>query len=400
MAIHGQGGAGGRYLILVVLAAAGQATAASTAAGEPSPASVAGIVAASTSNHAELVKTVPIGRREGQHKRVALSLGPGRLPSLSRGATLRVSAEVQLSVTCIGEADHRCIGRPYTFSPRIAAWIVVAGSPREARGAKTMRVTEVDRMRCSQRPPSRNHHCVLVIGTATREIDAPARLPCKLDRCHVNLVVSASHPAARPGNVVTVGADRTDGTVRQGQARLNAAVVRGPLPPPEASRSGHILHGGIPIAPERKAGRRTVYSVKLPPLRVGDLVVASARQSSGIDHLPYNVFISSRLTLSTTPGARTADRIARRIGAPGGQVSEGNGFNCTQGPSAYRTPCLTRKVGMFAVGRQPLRRGRPVPIYLNLVLGSLAKLDVPRRGDEVRPVAGGSLQASVYSVTG
>jgi hypothetical protein len=399
MAIHGYRGAGGLCLVVVV-AGAGQIMAASTTAGASEGFPGVGMLVATTGNHAELVKTVPIGRHEGERKRVALSIGPGRLPALRPGDTLRVSAEVQLSVTCIGEADHRCIGRPYTFSPRIAAWIVMSGNRREARGRKTKRISDVDTMRCSQRPSSRNHHCVLVVGTATHRIEAPARLPCRPDSCHLNLVVSASHPSARRGNVVIVGADRRDGSVRQGQARLNAALMRGPLPPPEVVRNGHILHGGIPIAPEGSAGRRAVYSVKLPRLRAGDVVVASARQSSGIGHLPYNVFISSRLMLSTAPGARRADRIARRIGAPGGQVTEGNGFNCTHGRSAYRSPCLTRKVGMFEVRRSPRRDGRPVPIYLNLVLGTLAKRHVPSPADQVRPLSGGWLQASAYSATG
>jgi hypothetical protein len=400
MVVHAHRGAGTLCLILVVGAEAMLVMTQSIAAGESVTRLETGVFAATTPSHAELVETVPIGRREGQRKRVALSLGPARLPSLRRGDVLRVSAEVQLSVTCIGAADHRCIGRPYTFSPRLAAWIVLAGNRREVHGRKTRLVSEVDRMQCSQRRSRRNHHCVLVIGTDATEIGPPSRLPCRPERCHINLIVSASHPNAQPGNVVTVGADRPDGTVRQGQARLNAAVMRGPLPPPRVARSSDILHGGIPIAPDGTAGRRTVYSVKLPALRPGDVVVAWTRQSSAIGHLPYNVFIGSRLTLSTRPAARTADRIARRIGAPGGRVTEGNGFNCTHGPSAYRTPCLTRKVGMFQVRRRPSHRGQPTRLYINLVLGTLAKLHVPGPGDAVRPVVGGSLQAAVYSTAG
>ena len=399
MGFHGQLRARRACLTTLCVAAASCVAGLSTAAGQPAAAAGQRVFAATTDNRAELLEAVPIGRSEGQRKRVALSLGPGRLPALSRGDTLRVSAEVQLSVTCIGKTDQRCIGRPYDFSPRIAAWIVLAGNRREASGRQTKRISEVERMQCSQRPPNRNHHCVLVVGTDTTEIGATSRLPCRPERCHVNLVVSASHPGAEPGNVVSVGADRPDGTVRQGQARLNAAVVRGPAPAPAIVRSERLVSGGIPIAPDRKAGRRTIYSVELPPLRAGDLVVASARQGSAIGHLPYNVFIGSRMMLSTTPEARTSDRIARRIGAPRGQVTEGNGFNCTHGPSAYRNPCLTRKVGMFQVRRQPLRDGHPVPIYLNLVVGTLAKLHVPRPSDEVRPIGGGVIQAVVYSAS-
>jgi hypothetical protein len=397
MGFHGHLGA--RRGRLILLGAAASVIGGSTANAD-SAAAGSRVFAATTKDHAELLETVPIGRREGQRKRVALSLGPGRLPALTRGDTLHVSAEVQLSVTCIGKADQRCIGRPYDFSPRIAAWIALAGNRREASGGQTKRVSGIERMQCSQRPPNRNHHCVLVIGTDTAEIGAPSRLPCRPDDCHVNLVVSASHPAAKPGNVMTVGADRPNGTVRQGQARLNAALVRGPVTRPTVMRTDRLVHDAIAVAPDRTAGRRSVYSLKLPPLHQGDVVMSSARQVSEIGHLPYNVFIGSRLMLSTTPGARTADRVARKIGAPGGQVTEGNGFNCTHGPSAYRNPCVTRKVGMFEVRRVPVRDGRPSPIYLNLVVGTLAKLHVPTSSDEVRLAGGGSLQASVYSATG
>jgi hypothetical protein len=400
MVVPGHRGAGALCLILVIGAGAMLVMTQSIAAGESVTRPETGVFAATTPSHAELVETVPIGRREGQRKRVALSLGPARLPALRRSDVLRVSAEVQLSVTCIGEADKRCIGRPYEFSPRIAASIVLASSRDEASGAKTKLISEVDRMTCSQRPPNRNHHCVLVVGTDASEIAAPARLPCRPHACHINLVVRASHRAAERGNVMTVGADRPNGTVRQGQARLSAALARGPVPRPTIARTERLVHGAIPVAPDRTAGRRTVYSLRLPPLHRGDVVMASARHLSAIGHLPYNVFIGTRLTLSTKPGARIADRVARKIGARGGQVTEGNGFNCTHGQSAYRNPCLTRKVGMFQVRRAPLRDGRPVPVYLNLVVGTLAKLHVPRPADAVRLAGGGSLQALVYSATG
>jgi hypothetical protein len=400
MASHGQLNARWRGLLCIGAAGAACAVAGSVASGEPSAPVGPRVFAASTGNHAELLQTVPIGMRDGQRKRVALSLGPGRLPALTRGDRLHVSAEVQLSVTCIGEADKRCIGRPYKFSPRIAAWIVLAPGRKVATGAETKQISGIERMTCGQRPPNRNHHCVLVVGTNTSEIPAPSRLPCRPGACHVNLVVSASHRAAEPGHLMTVGADRPNGTVRQGQARLNAALVRGPVPRPTVTRTERLVHDTIPVAPDRTAGRRTVYSLRLPPLKPGDVVIASARHLSAIGHLPYNVFIGSRLMLSSRPAARTADRVARKVGAPGGQVTEGNGFNCTHGPSAYRNPCLTRKVGMFQVRRVPLRDGRPVPVYLNLVVGTLAKLHIPRPSDAVRLAGSGSIQASVYSAAG
>jgi hypothetical protein len=320
-----------------------------------------------------------------------MSLGPRALPALVRGKRVRVSAEVQLSLTCVTPGPH-CIGRPYGFSPRIAGSVVLADRRRRASGRHTMALSGEDSMRCGQRRPNRNHHCVLVIDSAPRTIRNARKLPCRPKRCFVNMVVSAHHRSARPGNVMTVGADLPDG-VLQDKARLNALVASGRLDRASV-RTDDLVRRRIPIAPEGVKGRRVVYSVKLPPLRVGSVVTASARQRTSIAGLPYNVFIGSRLILATAPDARTSRGLARRLPAPGEQ----NGFNCTHGPSAYRDPCLTRKVGLFEVRRPPAGGdGEPTDLYLNLVLGALAKLHASAPGDRAQALPAGALKARAYS---
>ena len=50
-------------------------------------------------------------------------------------------------------------------------------------------------------------------------------------------------------------------------------------------------------------------------------------------------------------------------GVAEGRITESNGFNCAQGPSAYRTPCLTRKAGLLEIVRDAVdRRGHPKPL--------------------------------------
>jgi hypothetical protein len=381
-----------RGAVLASLVAAGVAlTSASLAGSDPMP--PRSVHGATTGNASELRETIPISPTPGGEKRAVMSLGPKSLPALVKGRRLRVSAEVQLSMTCVTPGPH-CIGRPYGFSPRITGWVVLADRRRRASGPHTMRVSGQDSMQCGQRRPNRNHHCVLVIHSAGRTIRNARKLPCRPKRCFINMVVSANHPSARPGNVRTVGPD-LPGTVLQDKGRLNALVASGRLDRASV-RTDALVSRRIPIAPEGIKGRRAVYSVKLPPLRAGSVVTASARQRSSIAGLPYNVFIGSRLILATDPDARTSRGVARRLPAPG----EHNGFNCTHGPSAYRNPCLTRKVGLFEVRRAPVNgAGEPVDLYLTLVLGALAKLHPSAPGDRARALPSGELKARVYSAT-
>ena len=65
------------------------------------------LVSASTGPRAELVKTVPIGRRPSARPRSVLSLA---LPRLRPGDTIRFRGEVTATTTCV-EPLPRCIGR-------------------------------------------------------------------------------------------------------------------------------------------------------------------------------------------------------------------------------------------------------------------------------------------------
>ncbi len=366
-----------------------------------SPASPAGwdswkpsrVAGATTGNASELRETIPISRRPGAKDRVVMSLGPRALPDLNEGSELRASAEVQISVTCAVIGKRRCVGSPYGYSPRISGWLVLADRRRRSSGPRTLRLPGEDSMRCGQHRPNRNHHCVLVIESSARTIPDLDDLPCEPARCFLNMVVGADHPNAQPGDVMTVGADRANGTVRQDKARLNALVTTGKVDR-EAVSSHALVHRRIPIALEGDLGRRVVYSVPLPRLEAGSVATAVARQRTGIAGLRYNVFVGSRLVIATDPNDRASHGIARKLPAPG----ENNGFNCTHGPSAYSDPCVTRKVGFFVVRREVLdAAGKPVHLYLNLVLGALAKLERARSGDRARALPGGGIEARVYS---
>jgi hypothetical protein len=109
-----------------------------------------------------------------------------------------------------------------------------------------------------------------------------------------------------------------------------------------------------------------VLSQRLPPLRDGDVVVAVARQRTGIRELPY--FVAAKLVLAARPGATAPRANVRRIGSRAATFTDTNGFNCTPGPSAFRSPCRTEKAGLVEIKRSPRR-----PLFANLVMRSFPK---------------------------
>jgi hypothetical protein len=371
-----------------------------TAAGEPPSRSSSGhrVKAATTGNNSELVQTIPIARRRGKKASVVMSLPLSRLPRLGRGDRLRVSAEVQVTTTCVVRGP-RCIGRPYRFTPTVDAKLLLASGRRRTGGRGTARIGRRRSVSCRQPRPNRNHHCVLVLK-GTRKIARPQRLPCRSGGCRLNLVMNAQDGDARPGNVLVIGADRPDGSIDQDFGRLNALVVPGRARPrPVHRQTRHRRRRSIPVSPHGSARKRVVYSVRMPRLEGGDVLRIDARQRTAIAQLPYNAYVGSEVILAGRPGATRPSRVAKRA-APAalrGRITEANGFNCTRGPSAYRTPCLTRKAGLLEIVHDAVdRRGRPKALYVNLVSHFAPKLARARPGDRARVRPAGRLEVTRF----
>ena len=344
----------------------------------------------------ERIETISITRDPGARREVALSIGPARLGTLRGGDLLRASGEVQVTTTCV-DRSARCIGRPYRFSPTVGARLVLA---RGARAVGGERLTRRKAVTCQQHRPHRNHHCVIAFDDATKQVDDKAALPCRPDDCHLNLVVDAHHPAARDGNLVVIGADRPDGSVERGKGRTNAVVVHaGARPDPRRERTQR-LHRSIPIGAERSGGNRVIYSVEMEGLARGDVVAADALLRTGIGHLPYNAFISSQLVISDDPRSPRPGGFAKRV-VQRPALGEQNGFNCTQGDSAYETPCTTRKAGIAVMRQDSVdAKGQPRPLFVNLVARSIPKLARAHDGDRAQVLRDGHLGVVRYPAAG
>ncbi len=351
--------------------------------------------AVSTGDRSELIKRLPITRRAGSRPRVAMSLGPSKLGTLRAGQRIHLSAEVEVSTTCV-DPGRRCIGRRYGFNPSVRARLYLG---RKAHGlARSVPVSDPEALRCSQRRPNRNHHCTLVIRGAGFRVARDSRLPCQPDRCHVNLVLDAHNRRARKGNVLVVGADRPDGKVEQDKGRINALILGKGVRRSDRARfaQGSPARRSLPVGNHDSGGQTVIYSLPLRHLRRGDALDVRARAVTAIGRLPYNVYIGAHLVLAPGPSAVSPGRVGRRVGSQQGKLDEVNGFNCTHGPSAFKDPCVTRKVGVLRIKRAPAAVGHAGPMYLNLVAHASALLAKAGEGDRARELGRGALVAVRY----
>ena len=114
--------------------------------------------------------------------------------------------------------------------PACATQLVLAPSPKAKGKRRTMAISKRRHETCTQRRPQYEHHCILVFRHAGFHVRAPQRLPCKLERCHVNLVADVHHPRASANEILVVGGQRPSGKIKGDRGRINAIRYRDTLP--------------------------------------------------------------------------------------------------------------------------------------------------------------------------
>lgn len=335
-----------------------------------------------TGRRAEQRPTVPIASKAGQKTKSVLSV---KLPRLRTGERIRFNGEVTITLTCV-EQISRCIGRSYKFDPHLRARIVLADD-QDATGAGVVPVSDPVSLTCEQTRPNRNHHCPLTVEGGSFSVGKLRDLPCKPTKCRLNMAFDAYHHKARHDEFVVVGADQPDGSVEGGKARLSAAVSRGRIE--EAKRSTkRVVNRHLPASFD--GGKTVVYSQRLDNLRAGDVLVVRSKQRTAIQGLPY--FLSNQIVVTTRRQAYRPSGLTRRAVSRSGLATETTGFNCTLGPSAFRSPCASIKAGMATIDSVPRDgRGRPKPIFVNVVSRGFPKLAQARGYPPARVLDGGSL---------
>ena len=145
---------------------------------------------------------------------------------------------------------------------------------------------------------------------------------------------------------------------------------------------------------EAEFWKGVAYSARLDGLRAGDVISATALQDTGIAALSLPAFVGDQIILTTKPNSTTPKR---DFSTSDGQLTPANGFNCTQGPSPYQTPCRSYKAGQVTITRQPLDNlGSPKPLYVNLITRSFPKVAQAKEPDHVDIRAGGYLNVLRY----
>lgn len=354
----------------------------------------------------ERLKTIPITPRAWGAPRSVMSLEGGDVGELRNGTELQVYGDMEVSV-CLKpnalhdrEKKHPCIGKTYGYDPKIKAQVVIGGSADAAGGSSTLAVSAVKTYECTQKQPNRNHHCVITVPWSSIEIGPRTALPCAPGDCHVNMVLSAYHPDAKPKHNLVVGASDDKGKINQGKGVLST-VLKGSagLQPDAVARGAKRVRGKIPIEPS--GGDRkdvVIHSLRIDDPRAGEQLRIDASASLRIGHLPYNALVRSQLVVADSAKATDPGRRAAKVADSNTRLSAENGFNCTLGPSGHPDPCQIRKGGILSI-----RQGSSDPIYINLVVGLGAQgtstmYSKWRAVDRAR-VGGGSIVAERYRGT-
>jgi hypothetical protein len=346
---------------------------------------------ASTGASAEIPQALPIARHPGRSKVIA-SLRPHALPSLEAGDQLQVSAEAELTTDCLRRlrGSSECRGKAYRFNPRIGAKLILAD---HAGATKGLALSQRKRVICRQKLPSREHHCYMTLTPAPLLVSDESALGCA-ESCRVNLVMDAFNRRARPGNVLLVGGNNGGDKVKQDKASVDAIRIRPPdpsqVPPPPPIGSTttvtteRLITGLSLDHPPRRA---VVYSQQLDGLRKGEQLGLRAELTTGVIRLRHNAKTGSSVILADDPLDTSPGQAGIDVTGENGEITENNGFNCTQRTS----PCETAKIGVFEVAQDA-----PGTLYVNVIV-SVGRVGGRAPGDNsVTVQEGGGLEVVRY----
>lgn len=368
-------------MALLVLAATGVADAKGHAAQRPPGDRVH---VSTTGDNSELVDRIPIVRRRGAEPRVVMSLGPNRLPLLRSGDHLGVSSEVQLTVNC-DKKTPRCVGPIYHYNPKLDVALRLTDSAGSTGGELLARPK---RSVCRQRLPDREHHCVIVFTGAGMEIGNVTSLPCQPDSCFVNLVIDSHNRNAGRGDSLLVGGNRPDGSIPQDRGRINA-IVRSPAdgdyPKPKVTNAR--VHKALPL----DLRPRVIYSQRLGKVRAGDQLEVEATVFTNIARLRYAAVTTTKVILAEKRLGTHSGALARHVGGDG-EITEGNGYNCTQN----KPTCISRKAGVLRITKDARMNGELTPLYVNVVMIVGPKRKRARLDDRDRVLGRGALEVTRY----
>ena len=336
---------------------------------------------ATTGKKSELITKLPITQTAGTTPMVAMSLGPHgteplyRLPDLLPGDELLVSAEAEVTTDTAAQGVTN-VGTPYTFAPTLQGRLLLAPS----RGA-IQRGIEIASLAPVAVTQVRHHH----VATLAAEYTVPsAGLPWPAAQSCLNLILSASNPRAKINNVLIVGENEPDGTVKGDKGRINVIRLRpGNQTPLKATPSKTPLAATIPVD---KDARTVVFSQKLGSLKKGEQIAVRAALHTSANHLTYPARISTRIFLADSRTQTDTGGQAQKLASTGGELCENSGFNCVKSEGVG----VSRRSGVLLIEADATRDQ-----YLNLVAVSGDPKRKAQPGDQLK-VVGGFLERVRY----
>lgn len=314
------------------------------------------------SHYAERFTKLPIGHSATDEPRTLISLSPDQVEPMLEGDKLNSQAEFEMTI-CLKPgpgSSQPCVGRMYGYSPHVTAQIFLSPSTRpDARGA--IAVSKRESLTCSQQIPNRNRHCVLTVPAGRADLNRNCQ------HCFLNLVVSAWHPAAQHGQVVSMGSFDDDEHVEQNRAELSMVWLRD-FERPKPKETRRLRMGRIPVVNEgREPTRHVIYSLPVRHPQAGDRYYVESHFVVGIDHLPYNAAIRNEILIGSK---RTSIEPKGNYGVTGYPVvSPRNGWTCTRGDSGHESPCAMSKGGVVEFTEDSNKT-----YFINLAVGSEAQL--------------------------
>jgi hypothetical protein len=294
------------------------------------------------------------------HSQVIMSLGRGSdadtsLPDLHPGDQLEVSAELEVTtdLTTAELAINRgkgCAGQPYDYPPGVTAALILASSATAITPAAATPVIARKTVSVSHDA----HHFVFVFDRARLTVPTGWR-----GRGAINLILSASNPAAAAGHRLLIGQNEPDGSVAPDMGGISVVRLRGQTPRPKVLRQNRLRVGGIKI--HGNQAPRVVYSLPLKDLRADEQMTVHARVAASALKLATRARLSTRVFLAdaptqTAPGGGYASQVA----ANKGRVTKRNGFNYLPG----RVGPATQKVGVLRMTKDVTPSKT---LYLNVV---------------------------------
>lgn len=293
-----------------------------------------------------------------------MSIGGGDdpVPDLRGGDRLEVLAEIEVTVDLTpaelaanSRSGGKATGKPYDFSPEVSAQLLLASSPSATTaGPNALAIGPALRKQVSHDL----HHAVFVFDGAVDRafLDIPAKGLAWTGRSYVNLVLSASHSAAKSGQVVIVGQNNFDGIPSTKMSSITLLRRRPAVqvdPTPTVNKPPTAL--SLPLA---ITSPRVIYSVPLANLKANEQIRAQAvidAKVSGLvrGRLSAEVFLAD----SPTQTGPIGKSYAASISSGKGKLTRSNGFN-----SLPRVTTRYRKVGAIRITSNASKT-----VYLNVV---------------------------------